>query len=423
MTQAYLDSIKAVQPSLPGNQFPWLANVRQAAAARFAATGFPGRKDEAFKYADLKALEKTPFVAKPVAPASLGDLPWIDVPGPRLAFVDGQFRADLSSDLRAYAKPLSAALADDERAIKAQLDASSDGSALAQLNLALASDGLVLRVPENAYAGTIQVLFLSSGATAKAAAHISNVIHLESGAKATLIERSLGVGSEDYWANAVSTIRLERGAALTHNCWQSDSDVAMATGLTRVSVDGEAQYNRFTLSTGAASARSEIRVHVEGPDADVQLSGVQLGRARQVLDTVTYLRHDIGQSTSNQTYRSVVDDNARTAFSGKVFVERDAQKTDAQQSSRNLLLARTAEADTKPELEIYADDVQCAHGATVGELDKKALFYLASRGVSPEEARAILVQAFVADVIEGIDIEPVRDAYLEATQNWLMAQL
>ncbi|MEO0410954.1 MAG: Fe-S cluster assembly protein SufD [Pseudomonadota bacterium] len=423
MTDAYLDFIKAAQPQLPGAQLPWLSNLRQAAAARFAATGFPGRKDEAFKYADLKALEKTPFTHYNGSNQTVGQLPWLALAGPRLAFVDGQFRADLSGDVDVFAKPLSVLLINDSNALQDHFSDGGDASALAQLNLALASDGLVLRVPAGKDAGTIQVLNVATGQTSRSAAHLRHLLHLEAGAKASVIERSVALGEEDYWSNAVCDIRLEEGAHLQHTQWQSDNLSAMATSLTRVVVAAKAAYHRFTLSTGAASARSEIRVDVRGEETDVQLAGVQLGKARQVLDTVTLLRHEVGHSISNQTYRAVVDEKARTAFSGKVYVARDAQKTDAQQSSRNLLLARTAEADTKPELEIYADDVQCAHGATVGELDKKALFYLASRGVNPAAARAILVQAFVADVIEEIAIDAVKEAYLEATHDWLMEQL
>lgn len=419
--QAYLDSIKDAQSTLPGAHVPWLTNLRQAAAARFAATGLPGRKDEAFKYADLKALEKTPFTQAAIAGQSVEALPWLDVDGPRLAFVDGHFRADLSQDGEAIA--LSTLIAGDADTVKDLFENSGDATALAQLNMAMASDGFVLRVPAGSDAGTVQVLSISTGATARAASHLRHLVHLGAGASASIIERSLSVGGEAYWANGVCDIHIESGAKLHHYVWQSEGTGAMATQLSRVAVEADARYHRFTLSTGAASARSEIRVDVRGENADVTLSGVQLGRARQVLDTVTLLRHEIGHSTSHQTYRAVVDEKARTAFSGKVYVARDAQKTDAQQSSRNLLLSRTAEADTKPELEIYADDVLCAHGATVGELDKKALFYLASRGVDPEAAQAILVQAFVADVIEGIAIDAVRETYLAATQEWLTSQL
>jgi Fe-S cluster assembly protein SufD len=418
--QAYLDSIKDVQPALPGADVPWLMTLRQAAAARFAATGLPSRKDEAFKYADLKPLEKTPFTAAPIA-GDVAALPWLDVEGPRIAFVDGRFASDLSQGADGLA--LSQILARDADALKELFDASGDATALAQLNMAMASDGLVLRVPAGQDAGTVQILTVSTGVAANAASHVRHLMDLGDGASATVVERSLSAGGAAYWANGVSDIRIGRGASLQHYHWQSEGADAMATQLSRASVEAEGRYNRFTLSTGAASARSEIRVDVRGEKANVQLSGVQLGRAKQVLDTVTHLRHDIGYADSNQTYRAVVDEKARTAFSGKVYVARDAQKTDAQQSSRNLLLARTAEADTKPELEIYADDVQCAHGATVGELDKKALFYLASRGVDPDAARAILVQAFVADVIEEIAVDAVRETYLAATQDWLMAQL
>lgn len=418
--QAYLDTIKQAQPVLPGADVPWLMTLRQAAAARFAVTGLPGRKDEAFKYADLKALEKTPFTGAINAGETVAELPWLDVPGARVAFVDGHFRGDLSSG---SVTPLSALIAEDADGLEALFDSSTDATALALLNMAMASDGMVLRVPAGVDAGTVQVLNISTGAAPLAASHLRHLVHLGEGASASIIERNLGVGSAAYWANGVCDIRVERDAQLQHYVWQSEGAQAMATQLSRVAVEAGARYNRFTLSTGAASARSEIRVDVRGENAEVNLSGVQLGRAKQVLDTVTHLRHEIGHANSHQTYRAVVDEKARTAFSGKVYVARNAQKTDAQQSSRNLLLARTAEADTKPELEIYADDVLCAHGATVGELDKKALFYLASRGVDPDSARAILVQAFVADVIEDIASEAVRDTYLAATQDWLMAQL
>lgn len=246
-------------------------------------------------------------------------------------------------------------------------------------------------------------------------------IRVEEGAALTLLERHDGQGV--YWKNMVTEITLGANARLHHIRVQEDSAEAVHTNMVRVRLARDATYDSFTLNNGGKMMRHDIHAVVEGTGAHCALNGLQLLDGARHGDTTILIEHKAPHTTSNQFYRSLVADNARGVFQGKVHVHRAAQKTDAYQLSNALLLSPKAEMDTKPELEIYADDVKCSHGTTTGQLDETPLFYLRSRGLSDEQARRLLLQAFVDEVVDKVGNEDLKAMFHERTAQWLQTVL
>ena len=242
-------------------------------------------------------------------------------------------------------------------------------------------------------------------------------VALEDGVDLTLIERYEGQGA--YWSNVTTQITLGQGARLHHYRFQEESADAVHTNMAHITLAAGAVYEGFTLSCGAKLSRNEIAVDIQGETARCDLSGIQLLRGRQHGDTTIAMNHHVGNSGSNQFYRSVIADQARGVFQGKVRVERAARKTDARQLSNALLLSSLAEMDTKPELEIYADDVKCSHGATTGQIGEEALFYMQSRGIPEGRARALIIQGFLTEVAGKMTDEAAGEQVAEAIRNWL----
>lgn len=242
-------------------------------------------------------------------------------------------------------------------------------------------------------------------------------ITLEEGASLTLVERQNGEGA--YWKNMVTEIELGPNAQLHHIRINTDSAEAVQTNIVHIKTDRDAVYNGFSLNMGGKLTRHEIHAKIQGQNAEVSFNGVNLLGAEQHGDTTILIEHQAPNCRSNQFYRTLLDGKARGVFQGKVHVHQIAQKTDGYQLSNTLLLSPEAEMDTKPELEIYADDVKCSHGATAGQLDEEPLFYLRQRGLNEAQARLLLVQAFVDEVVDKIEDEPIRKEVLEAANTWL----
>ncbi len=240
---------------------------------------------------------------------------------------------------------------------------------------------------------------------------------LEEGAEATLIERHGGTGS--YWKNMATEIQIADGARLTHYRIQDDSDEGVHTNMARIEIGRDAIYEGFALNMGGKLTRHEIHAIMNGVNGEVTFNGINLLKGTQHGDTTILIEHMQPHGRSNQFYRTLLDDNSRGVFQGKVHVHKPAQKTDGYQLSNAILLSDTAEMDTKPELEIYADDVKCSHGATTGQLDEEPMFYLRSRGLQEKEARLLLVQAFVDEVVDKIADDEVREDVRGKAQSWL----
>jgi Fe-S cluster assembly protein SufD len=403
----FLARYEALRDRLPGDP-----RQRAAAADAFRRAGLPGatagRREEAWKYTALRSVADAPF-ARPLSLAAdsttPGRLPRLDAP--RIVFADGLFRPELS------ALPPSAKFVPFAETGGFGSLARPDRDPLAALNTMLAEDGALLSVPADTDAGLLLLVGIGSDGTAF---HPHHAIHLARDARLTLFELSLGDGS--YLHNPVFEIRVDEGASLTHVRLQDEAPGAFHLSTVYAEIAHAATYDSFTLNIGAQISRTEAHAHLAGPNGTTHLNGAQLLSGTQHADLTTVVRHDAPSCSSRQTVKHVLRGRSQGVFQGRIEVARVAQKTDGYQMNQALLLSPDAEIDTKPELEIFADDVKCSHGATVGELDADQLFYLRTRGIPDAEARSILVRAFLAGALDAVSDERVRGVLDRAVEGW-----
>ncbi|MCS6890033.1 MAG: Fe-S cluster assembly protein SufD [Rhodovarius sp.] len=385
----------------------WAEGLRAAGRAALAARGLPNRRVEAFKYTDLAPLAQMTFTrpeggrAAPALGAPRGRA--------RLLFVDGVLRGDLST---LPVRPLS-----EVAAVLGELTDPMN-QPLAALNAAFAEAGMVLEVPAGEDAGLVELLSIVTDEAGPIAFHPRHVIRLGAGARLTLLESAEGPDHLAYLHNPVFEIALAEGAVLTHVRLQREGRAAFFLSSVHAAIGARATYDNFTLQAGARLARNEIHAALQGPQGACHMNGAQLLGEGQHADTTTSLHHAAPECTSRQTYKTVLRGRARGVFQGKILVSREAQRTDGYQMNQALLLSEEAEMDSKPQLEIYADDVKCSHGATIGALDPDQLFYLRARGIPQEQARAMLVEAFLAEALEGLADPLCRAVLEEALQQW-----
>jgi Fe-S cluster assembly protein SufD len=373
--------------------------ARTAALAAFLAAGFPQRGTEDWRYTALDHLDAVDLHA----PQTLAALPLPDHPGSVLHFVNGRALPDNPS----LPHVTHLALA------RAALGRVADGRALDQLNRALWRDGVALTVP--AQQRNTPLFIVHDATEAGAMIHLRHLVVLEAGAEAILVEHDRGLPGTPYWVNTVCEIALGEGARLTHVRVVGESDAATHTALVAVEQSRDSVYRGVTLTLGGRVVRQDYAAALCGRDAQCAIDGVFIAQGRRHFDHQVRIHHHATHTTSRQTWRGIADGRGRGIFDSRVVVQPGAQQADARQSSRNLLLSADAEIDVKPQLEIWTDDVQCSHGATVGRLDADALFYLQSRGIAAAEARRLLLEGFVDEALDS-----VRAAGL---MNWLAALL
>jgi Fe-S cluster assembly protein SufD len=386
---------------------------------RFATVGFPSSRDEEWRFTPVSPIAQTDF--RPAAPAKLtrsalqpflfGHPEW-----PQLVFVNGKFAPDLSVlpslPLGVRLGNLATALAGDTTLLERHLTrhAAPETTPFAALNTAFIRDGALVYVPvDTALDRPVHLLFVTSPDAGGTVAHPRNLIIVERGAKASVVESYVSLaGGATYFTNAVTEVVSGENAWTEHTRIQRESERAYHVGLTHVDQARGSHYRSFTLAMGGAIARHNLHVRLNAPGIETLMYGLYLTHGDQLVDNHTAIYHDHPECNSWEVYKGVLDDRSRAVFNGKVFVKPEAQKTDAKQTNRNLLLSSGAKVDTKPQLEIFADDVKCTHGATVGFLDPAALFYLRSRGLPPAVARKVLTYAFAGEVVKEVALEPVR---------------
>ncbi len=407
-SQGFLARFEGLRDRLPGDPA-----LRAAAAAAFRANGLPGPRDEAWKYTSLRPLAEASF-HEPLVPladcaALLARLPAIEAP--RAVFVDGRFRADLSAAPPGVVLDHFAASPDFPGLARPQRDS------LVALNTMLAEDGAIVTVPAGVDGGTLMLASLATDTPGRAVAfHPRHVIRLGAGARLTLIEVSVGEGS--YLHNPVTEILIAEDAVLTHVRLQDEAARSFHLATLYAEIAARGTYDSFSLTLGARMARSEVHARLAGPGAATHLNAAQLLSGVQHADFTTVVRHDAPGCASRQTVKNVLAGRSRGVFQGRIEVARIAQKTDGYQMNQALLLSPDAEIDCKPELEIFADDVKCSHGATVGELDPAQIFYLRSRGVPEAQARAMLVRAFLESALDAVSHVQARAALDHAVTLW-----
>jgi len=408
--------LAATAGSVPG----WVREQRHAAAQRFAATGFPTAKAEAWRYTPLQGLFEREFQLGGEDFAALGpdDIDELLLRGTdhwRLVFVNGRFAPRLSqvpaSSAALQVGGLGEALRGGDRAA---LDLRDDAGAFQALNAALFEDGARVHVPAGQRLETpIELLFVSVGLDEPAMHHPRNLLTLGEGATATVIERYACLGLSQYFTNTVTAVSLAAGARLEHLRVQEEGAAAFHMGRVHVTQDADSRYAGVAVTLGGAWSRCEHAVAFTGRGAEFALDGLYMAGDRQFVDHHLDVRHAVPGCRSRETFKGLLHGAGRAVFDGRIVVEKDAQKTDAALNNANLLLSRNAEVDTKPQLEIYADDVKCSHGAAVGQLQPAELFYLRSRGIPEPQARQMLCLGFAQEILDACGVPALR-ARLEA---------
>ena len=416
--------------SLPGDDA--VAAQREAAFGLFAKEGLPHRRVEDWKYTDLRALMRE---AKPLAPPpdaaakalakSAGALVG-DVETRRLVFVDGAFVAELSD----LANPesgltvgsLADALSGNDPMLTQHLGKLAPaGDVAVALNTALMGDGAVIRI---AAGSTIErplhLLFVASGKPA--ASFVRSLVVVERGARAMVIESHEGPAGSDYQVNAALELFVGDKAHVDHVKIIGEGADALHVSTLAAAIGAHARFNAFSFTVGGAVVRNQLFLKFDGEGIVAGIRGATLLKGRQHADTTLVINHVAPGCQSREVFKTVLDDEAHGVFQGRIIVRRHAQRTDAKMMTRALLLSERAEADNKPELEIFADDVQCGHGATAGAIDDDLKFYLLARGIPAAEAEALLIQAFLGEAIEGIEHAGLREALLDTVAAWLKAR-
>jgi Fe-S cluster assembly protein SufD len=420
----------AAQAQLPGSGIGWLDTARRENLDAFVAGGLPDTRMEAWKYTALRALGQRRFAAGDAQASTrsidISRYALAGIDGPSLVFVNGVFRQDLSHADNLPAgltlQPLSQVLKGDAEPLRFALSRHyrDGGDVFARLNAVLAGDGVVLRVAAGAHiAQTVRLLFIGAPADAALASHVRQVIELGEGAELSLVEQHVATDSHQNLGTQVTDIVLRKGAKLRHVTLQDAADASTLVRHDSLQLDAEAHAAMYVLELGGSLVRHDLHAVLAGDKSRLDTGGVFALRGRQHVDTQMSIRHQALNTTSESVWRGVADERSRGVFRGAIVVAEGADGSDASLSSKNLLLSAQAEIDTKPELEIYADEVKAAHGATVGQLDERSLFYLRSRGIPLAEARAMLTAAFCRAVFESLPDEGLREHINER----LMAQL
>jgi len=382
---------------------------REAAATRFMMQGWPKPTDEAWRFTNINKLSQRDLMpVTELNAAETADLP----EGARLVIVNG-----VMDDAQSTALPEGmtlVSLADDDSLAAMLDDPRVTGHAISNMTLAVMSSGFGIKV-SGAVDTPLHLVFINDGDDASA--HAVGVISLEDGASATVFEHHSGSGQG--LSAPLLAIHVGARASLNHGRVQVEDDARHHLAQTVMNIDTEGRYQALSVQSGGQLSRAETHIALVGEDIDMGMTTIYLAHDDQVMDVTSLVDHRVPNCTSRQIVRGVLDDKAKGVFQGKVIVARDAQKTDGNQMSRALLLSRKCEADAKPELEIYADDVACSHGATVGEIDDNHLFYLTSRGIPKAEARQMLIEAFLADVLDEVEDEALVGFVEGAVTTWL----
>ncbi|MBE0463079.1 MAG: Fe-S cluster assembly protein SufD [Halomonadaceae bacterium] len=416
-TKTFLDTLKSRSQQREAEP-TWIAARRQAGAARFEALGFPTRRDEEWKYTDVRAIAQGNFALADNADFSPAQAAAVTLPisAYRLTFVDGVFAPALS-DLDAlpqsvHVLPLSKALTENHEAVGGPLGRLTgvDFSSFAALNTAFMEEGAVVRIaPGTVVDKPIVLQFLSRANSAPVMSHPRILVEAGGRSEATLIEHYCGDQEAANFTNVVGEFMLDRGAILNHYKLQEAPLNDLHIASMHVEQGRDTRYTSYNLNLGGALVRNDLISDLNGQGAETNFYGLFFGQGRQHVDNHTKVNHNAPLTFSNENYKGILDDRAHGVFNGKVYVKRDSQKIEGFQSNQNLLLSDRAQIDAKPELEIYADDVKCSHGTTTGQLDEEAIYALRTRGIDEATARGLLTLAFAGEVLDKVALDEIAE--------------
>jgi len=441
----YLETFKQLENALARTGPSWVHSIRQAAINSFAERGFPTTRDEEWKYTNLAPLARTPFrpappelaasVARKVkqlgaeALASCHQIAasWsanydislrslTNLACPRLAFINGRYCPELSTPETlpsgVKAGSLAAALQSDSRTLEAHLTRYADynNHSLVALNTAFLEDGAFIEILKDAVLSKpIHLLYISKPNGQPTVSHPRNLIVAGANSQASIIETYLSLSDDVYFTNSVTELALSEGARLDFCKVEEESAASFHYARVQAHQARSSTLATHSIQLGALLLREEVQAVLDGAGAEALLHGLYITAGRQHVDNHTTIDHAQPHCSSREVYKGVLEGSSQTVFNGKIIVRADAQKTDSKQSNKNLLLSEDATVNTKPQLEIFADDVKCTHGATVGQIEAEAVFYLRSRGIGLQDARSLLTYAFANDIMERIKYEPLRE--------------
>jgi len=424
----YLSSFERREKELAAAGPSWLHEIRQAAVHRFAELGFPTTALEDWKHTSVARLASVPFQPAPDGPTgviidALKGLPLCGLDCSRLVFVNGHYQHELSSLIEfskgVRAGSLAKVLANGDPVLEQHLARYADfeNHAFVALNTAFLNEGACVEIPPGLIVEKpIVLLYISTARGQPTVSHPRTLVIAGRESQATLIEGYLGVEEELYFTNAVTEIVAGENAVLEYGKFQQESRAAFHVATVQVEQARSSNVSTYSFAFGGALAREDLSVVLAGEGAESALHGLYMTGGQQHVDNHTTIDHAVPHSSSRELYKGVLDGRSTGIFNGRVIVRQDAQKTDSKQSNKNLLLSEDAVINTKPQLEIFADDVKCTHGATIGQVDPEAIFYLRSRGIARDQARALLTFAFANEVIEWVKYRPMRERLKETLQ-------
>ena len=427
----YLESFARFEKATAGNGQEWLRPVRRAAIARFAELGFPTTRDEDWRFTNVAPIAQISFQLAGDAHIELAprDIEQLTFPGPRdiqLVFVNGRYAPTLSSPTSPSdglsVRSLAQAFRDDRDVLEQHLTryAGYHQDAFSALNTAFMEDGAFVHVPRGRVVEEpIRLLYVSTPTADPIVTHPRNLIVLDEDSQAVIVEDYVSLGADVYFSNVVTEAVVGQNSVLSHYLIEQESKQAFNVSTLRVEQGRSSNVTSHTVLLGGALVRNNVHPVLAGEGGECLINGLFMGTGRQHMDNFMLVEHASPHCDSRQFYQGILDGRSHGIFSGRIIVHKDAQKTDAKQTNNNLLLSREAQIDTKPQLEIYADDVKCTHGATIGQIDEDAIFYLRSRGIAEDAARALLLFGFANESLERMKAEPIRKHLEVLVAQWL----
>jgi Fe-S cluster assembly protein SufD len=427
----FLDSFERLEPTWARNGHAWLQPVRRAALARLTDLGFPTVHDEDWRFTNLAPMVSTVFRSAAsdgahVDTASLAPFALSGCDGTRLVFVNGRFALEASAlsvlPAGVRAGSLAQTLAGDRAALEPHLARHEDfqREAFSALNTAFLTDGAFVFVPRGTVVEKpIHILYATVPGGAAVATHPRTLVVAGEGSQVSVVEEFVSLGDGAHLSNAVAELVVGAGSVVGHYLIQRENREAFHVSTLRGQQGRGSSLTSHTVLLGGALTRRNIHPVLAGEGGECAINGLFMANGGQHMDSYMKVEHASPRCESRQVFKGILDGQSHGVFHGRIIVHKDAQKTDAKQTNMNLLLSEDAQIDTKPQLEIYADDVKCTHGATVGQIDEEAIFYLRSRGIADASARALLLYAFAGDMLQRIQIEPVRRHLEGLVARWV----
>jgi Fe-S cluster assembly protein SufD len=426
--RTYLDAF-SVFSNRAAKQPAWLRELRERAFARFCEVGFPTVKDEDWRFTNVNSIAQTPFeLAGEAREPSPEALKQFHVPGAacQLVFVNGRFAPRLSSlgslPTGVKVKPLAQAIAEDGPAIEPHLGKylNTQRDAFCALNTAFIDDGAYVYLPRRAaLEAPICLLFVSVSSDTPQVTHPRNLIVAEDETEASVVEDYISFGSGLFFSNVATELVAGENAAISHHMVEREDNRAMNVSTLRMQQARSSNVSSHSVLLGGGLVRNNVHPVLAGEGGECLINGLFIAGGNQHMDNYMLVEHASAHCSSRQFYNGILDGHSHGVFHGRIIVHKDAQKTDAKQTNRNLLLSDDAQIDTKPQLEIYADDVKCTHGATIGQVEENALFYMRSRGIDESTARKVLLLAFANECLDRMKCSQVRDYLRDLVQEWL----